>query len=436
MNRDEVTKGLVRFVAQPVRNPGALAMMRLSLLDWAACGIAGQSEPVSQIVRQQALADSGAAVATVIGAQQRLPAKAAALVNGTTSHALDYDDTHFGHIGHPSVAVIPAALAMAEVTGADGTAFLQAALVGVEVSIRVGLWLGRGHYQTGFHQTATAGAFGATAAASRLLGLDAAQNAHAFGLVATRASGLKSQFGSMGKPFNAGIAAANGVEAAQLVAAGFLSNPRALEAAQGFGPTHAGTADASALDDLGQRFLFETVSHKFHACCHGLHAALEAIATLRADIGTAEVTEVSITTHPRWLSVCNIAEPASGLEAKFSYRLTAAMALSGHDTAALATFSHTACVDPGLIALRDRVVVQTDDTMPETAARVSLRTTDGQHHVASHDLDAPLTLAERQGKLLTKAGAIVGADTAAALWAAISPTDGPNLPDLTTLLAT
>ena len=149
--------------------------------------------------------------------------RAAALVNGAISHALDYDDTHFAHIGHPSVAVLPAALATAEAVDAPASAVLDALLLGAEASIRVGVALGRPHYDRGFHQTATSGAFGATVAAARVLGLNRETTRHALSLVSTRASGLKSQFGSMGKPYNAGLAAANGVEAAELARRGFLS---------------------------------------------------------------------------------------------------------------------------------------------------------------------------------------------------------------------
>ena len=416
-----LTARIAGFALMPARDipDCAREVMRLSLLDWAAVGLAGQEEPVARITRDMALAEAGAPVATVIGSATRLPPRAAALVNGATSHALDYDDTHFAHIGHPSVAVVPAALALAEQTGASGAALLDAALIGVEASIRIGAWLGRAHYQTGFHQTGTAGAFGATAAACRLLGLDAAQTAHALGLVATRASGLKSQFGTMGKPFNAGIAASNGVEAALLAGAGFISNPEGIEAAQGFGPTHAGEALWSALDGLGKDFLFETVQHKFHACCHGTHAALEAIATLKEQGANAEVSTVTITTHPRWLTVCNVAAPTTGLEAKFSYRLTAAMALSGHDTGALDTFSDVLCADPALCALRDRVEVRTDEAMAETASSVRIDYADSRSQERFHDLDAPMPTSARRDKIRAKARALLGHEKEDALWSAV-----------------
>lgn len=421
-----ITRALAAFAAETpsqALHGEARAVLRLSLLDWAACGLAGVGEPVSQAVAGLVIADGGTAEATLLGSSVRLPARAAALANGAASHALDYDDTHFDHIGHPSVAIFPAALAMAERTRAPGAAFLDAALVGMEASIRVGRYLGMGHYNHGFHQTATAGAFGAAAAAARLLGLDAEQSAHALGLTATRASGLKSQFGTMGKPYNAGLAAANGVECALLAARGFISRPDGIECAQGFAETHAGPGGdaAAALAGLGDDFRFRDVQHKFHACCHGTHPVLEAIAAAtRGKLPDAATVEgVTLVVAPKWLRVCDLPVPQTGLEAKFSYRLTTAMALSGWDTGALATFSDAACRDEALSRLRDQVRVETDAGLADTAARVEIRIAGGHRLAAEHDLDRPLPLPEKERKLRAKAAALIGAARADVIWSAI-----------------
>ncbi len=171
----QFSSSLAAFAAGPVSTTASARLVTsLSALDWISVGRSGVTEPVSQITRDMVLGEAGAGQATLFGAGAA-PARSAALVNGTTSHALDYDDTHFAHIGHPSVAVFPAALAMGQAENKPLVDVLEAALVGMEVSIRVGLWLGRDHYQTGFHQTATAGAFGAAAAAARLAGLNSEQ---------------------------------------------------------------------------------------------------------------------------------------------------------------------------------------------------------------------------------------------------------------------
>jgi 2-methylcitrate dehydratase PrpD len=427
-----LTDAIVRFVVDTSDHAlpdNARHMARLSLLDWIAVAIAGRDEPVSKIVRKMALDDGGTPEASIVGQRVRLPARAAAMVNGTTSHALDYDDTNFVYVGHPSVAVIPAALAIAEKTGATDAAFIDAALIGMEVASRIGAWLGRSHYEAGFHQTATSGTFGATMAAARLLGLNQKQSAHALGLATTRASGLKSQFGTMGKPFHAGMAAANGVEVATLAAAGFVSNPDGLTCSQGFADTHGGQSDdlVTILQGLGETFLSESVQHKFHACCHGTHAALEALGQARGShqIEASDVDKVTITVNPRWLGVCNIASPVTGLEAKFSYRLTAAMALTGLDTSALSTFSDDNCAQPALMALRDRVSVQTDASMSDTAAQVRINRHTGETILETHDLAAPMARSERETKVRNKAASLLGRDTAEQLWNDIGDPEKP-----------
>jgi 2-methylcitrate dehydratase PrpD len=400
----------------------AKVVARLSMLDWSAVLLAGLDEPVSRMVRQMVAEDGGAPAASVFGFDGRLPARAAALANGAASHALDYDDTHFAYVGHPSVAVLPAALAIAEKKGASGADLLEAFLVGVETACRVGGFLGSSHYQHGFHQTATSGSFGATAASARLMGLSQEQTRHALGLAATRASGLKSQFGTMGKPFHAGMAAANGVEAASLASLGFISRPDGIECEQGFAETHAGAGDRDALADLGRTFRFENVSYKYHACCHGTHAVLEALALIgnEPDFDAGAVSGVTIHVNPRWLRVCDIAEPETGLEAKFSYTLTAAMALAGVDTAALATFDDAICQRPDLVRLRDMVRVVGDDAITDTAAAVQVQLASGAMLAGGFDLDDAVPLAVQQDKLRTKAASLVGDAVADGLWRVIS----------------
>ena len=414
------TDQILTAAAAALDHPDAREVMRLSTADWLACGIAGRHEPVAQSVRALVESEGGQGQATLFGSG-RAPARAAALLNGAASHALDYDDTHFAHIGHPSVAVLPAALAVGEMQGARLSGVIDAALVGCEASIRFGVLFGRAHYQAGFHQTATAGAFGATVAAARLLDLSPDATRHALSLVTTRASGLKSQFGTMGKPFNAGIAASNGVEAALLAQAGFTSASQALDGVNGFLATHH--CDGMAEQQADPWML--SISHKFHACCHGLHATLEALATLpRTD--PLAIDAIEVVTHPRWLTVCHIPEPQTGLQLKFSYRAIVAAALLGHDTARLDTYTDALCHDADLVALRDKVEVRADETLAETAAVVRIETPGGIFE-AHHDLDAPMSVESRKARLAGKVAALVGEDVADAIWQAIEADDLPSI---------
>lgn len=414
-----------RIVAQATATPtdAAQDVMRLSVLDWIACGIAGREEPVSRCVDTMLDGEAGAPQTTGFDGTRR-PARATALYNGTASHALDYDDTHFAHIGHVSVGVLPAALAVAERQDASIAQFLAAGLAGSEAAIRMGLALGRDHYQGGFHQTATAGTFGATLAASLLLTTDLTTIEHALGLASTQAAGLKSQFGTMGKPYNAGLAASAGVQAALLAAAGMDSNPDGWDGPGGFIATHMGQGDIAP-----DGFLMPMVSHKFHACCHGLHATLEALATL-LPVDPDSIRRVQIATHPRWMSVCNQAAPTTGLGAKFSYRAVTAMAIIGLDTARPDSFAESTMARDDLRDLMEKVSVTGDATLSERQAQVTVTTADGAQD-AAHDLDQPLPLDQRNVRVRAKAGQLIGTDAADRIWAML--TQGPDLPvaDLT-----
>ncbi|MEO1986466.1 MAG: MmgE/PrpD family protein [Martelella sp.] len=416
-----VAETLARFAAgAEIQDARMRSFVRLSLFDWATVGIAGKNEPVARAARAMALdAAANGGGATLFGGG-RAGAAAAALANGVTSHALDYDDTHFGHIGHPSVAVIPAALAVAEAAQVEAAAFFDAVAVGLETACRIGGWLGRSHYEAGFHQTGTSGAFGATAAAARVLRLDAATMAEALSITATRAAGLKSQFGTMGKPLNAGFAAEVGVTSALLARAGATAAVEAIEGPQGFGPTHAGSAEAAAFDCLGAAWVFPRISYKFHACCHGLHAMLEALRSLRATgLAPGAIDSVTIRTNPRWLQVCNQPEPVTGLQAKFSYRLTAAMMLAGVDTASLEAYSAETCARDDLRALRDRVTVQADGDLSDSEARVSI-VAGGLTREAHHDILADADPTAIEQRLRAKAVTLLGPAAADALFSAVT----------------
>lgn len=395
-------------------------ILTLSLMDWIAVGRAGIDEPVSGVVRSVACAEGGREQASIFGSPKRLSPRLAAQVNGTTSHALDYDDTHFLHVGHTSVVVFSAAFAIGESQPITLNQLMHAVLAGSEVCCHLGQWLGRSHYQAGFHQTATAGIFGATATACRLLNVDVDTTLHALGLATTMASGLTSQFGTMGKPFNAGMAAANGVEAAILAASGFKSRQDAMQCAQGFAESHfAESVNAdSDMFKLGIQPVFSDVQHKYHACCHGLHASLEALTHLRStrDINPDAIKRIVITTNPRWLSVCNIATPATGLESKFSYRHVAALLFTNHDTSALSAYSDTLCSNKAVAAFRDKVQVEGLSELTDTQTQVQIELHSGVVHEAAFDLADPLPLPVRQKKLLSKCESLLGVAEASALW--------------------
>ena len=405
---------------------------RFSLFDWMVCGRAGVGEPLAGIMRGYVSAEGGRPVASVLGGGQ-VPARAAALVNGATSHALDYDDTHFGHVGHPSVGIYPAALAAGEEMGASAAAVADAFLIGAEASIRVGMVLGVVHYNRGFHQTATAGAFGATIAAGRLYGLSRDQMRVALGLCATRASGLKSQFGTMGKPYNAGIAASNGVECAALARAGFTSADDGVMGPQGFVLAHSDAPSEAGVWDAAPpgTFLFEDIKYKFHACCHGTHAMIEALAAVKRghNLTTDRVAHIHLRTSPRWLSVCDIKTPRTGLEVKFSYNWLAGMVLAGIPTSADRTYTDALAADPALAAFAKKIKVTGDPAVTDMQAVGEVTLADGSTLPFAHDLAARLAAEVLEKSLRAKAEGLLGAE-ARLLWQTVADLDSQTAADL------
>ena len=409
----DLTKIFSNFVSQATFqnfNDEMLFFSKMSMIDWCGVAYAAKEEPVSKIVTKLIDEEQTKGLSRLISNGKEVSAKSAAFVNGTIGHALDYDDTHFLFTGHPTASAFPTALAMGEELGSSIDEIMLAYMCGVEISTRLGHILGYSHYNKGFHQTATSGAFGATLVASKLLKLDAKQIENALGIVSTRASGLKSQFGTMGKPFHAGIAASNGIEAAKLSKLGFVSCENGIECNQGFLKTHAWdeTMPEAAINGLGQDFLFPEIKYKFHACCHGLHAFLEALDELKTknNFNPDSIEKISIQTQPSWLQVCNIDSPKTGLEAKFSYRLTAAMSLHGVDTGRLDSYNDEICFNEKIVETRDKVEVIPNDKMTNTEALIELK--DGTEiYKNSHDLNNKIENELLQKKILTKSSSLL-----------------------------
>ncbi len=409
----------------------ALETARLSFYDWIVVSCAGSSQPLASIMRDFIAAEEGAETATVTGALRKYPPRAAALVNGAISHALDYDDTHFSYVGHPSVVIFPAALAAAEEEGASTADLCAAFLRGAEASCRIGMVLGRRHYDAGFHQTATSGCFGATVAVANLYGLDRKKLTAALGLASTRASGLKSQFGTMGKPYNAGMAAANAIEVCGLARRGFTSVTDGLCGLQGFVPSHHSQND-NAITDWRTQFFFKDVRHKLHACCHGTHAMIEALRKMVAVNGLAASTLVSLTirVNPRWLQVCDIKTPSTGLEIKFSYAFLAAMVLHNIDTAAYQSYRDSLCGDELLANTARQISVIGDEAVNDSAAELVAKTISDAEVKSVFDLMAPIDLAVLGPRLVAKASALIGVEKAEKIWKTLCDLDNLKVADV------
>ena len=414
------------------------------LLDWIGVAVSGASDPLVEMVATEVLEQGGSPQATLLGRGAQVSTQQAALVNGTASHALDYDDVHPILVGHPTVVIVPALLALAEHRGASGREFIEAFVAGYETIARIGALVNPGHYERGFHATATVGSFGSAAACARLMGLDDAQTAHALGIAGTQAAGLKSMFGTMCKPLHAGKASQNGLLAASLAARGFESRTDVLECAQGFAATQSENfnVEAAIADPPGGYHLRANL-FKYHAACYLTHAAIECALRIRETLlqKVDALDKIVITVHPGCDSVCNIPTPTTGLEAKFSLRMTVAYALAGIDTAAIASYTDESCTDPTLVALRDRARVEFDPALDRMQTRLSVALTDGTLLEEFHDSGIAMADLDAQGaRLSAKFHALVdpifGNQAAAKIEAAVSNLESiDNIADLVAPLA-
>lgn len=423
----------------------AKAVARQCLLDWFGVTIAGSSEPCTRMIAEEAQDQGGNPQATIVGLGRKLASRQAALINGTASHAHDYDDVNMTLSGHATVAVAGGLLALAEKTGASGADVLTSFVAGYETACRVGVLVMPGHYAMGFHSTATAGAFGAAAACGRLLGLDEAAMARAFGIAGTMAAGLKSQFGTDCKPFHAGRATEAGLLAATMAQRGFSSRDDILDCAQGFADTHSRhfNPDAATGPAPGGGFHVRNNLFKYHAACYLTHAGIECGRKLYDGEGLdpADIASVTLKVEKGADRVCNIPAPTTGLETKFSLRMTAAFALAGIDTAGMANYNETNATDAGLNGIREKVDVDLVSGVPSTWSEIVVETKDGRRLTAEHDSGIPAEDVAAQGERIAHkfdmlAEPVIGGNRAGALKAAVMAIeDQPSLADLMQLAA-
>jgi 2-methylcitrate dehydratase PrpD len=410
------------MLPEPVRE-----LARQCVLDYYGVALAGADDPLATILLDELAEAGGAAQASIIGRKAKLPALSAALVNGAIGHALDYDDVNLAMPGHPSVAILPGLIALAEQRNSTGRDVIAAFVAGYETACRIGMALRPGHYDRGFHATGTIGAFGAAAACAHLLGLDAEATARALGIAGTQAAGLKSQFGTMCKPFHAGKASQSGLLAARLAARGFSSRPDLVECEQGFALTHGPDFNAeAALAEPADGFHIFANLFKYHAACYLTHGPIESAREIRERHGVKpeQIARMTLSLDRSTERVCNIPAPTDGLEAKFSLRQTVAMALSGVDTASLAAYSSETATDSALVRLRDKLALDFREGWPQAKAELQVTLTDGRVLKASHDAGIPNgDIAGQRERLVAKFDAlaepVLGAARARELRAAI-----------------
>ncbi|HEX5557245.1 MAG TPA: MmgE/PrpD family protein [Gaiellales bacterium] len=404
--------------------PAVVEAATVGVLDWLGVAIAGANEPVARgigdVVIGEGREPAAAGAATVFGRKLRASPLQAALVNATSAHALDYDDSLDAMEGHATTPVLPGLIALAEARDLPPTRLLGAYVAGLDCAWLLGTMVNPAHYEHGWHATATLGALAGAGAAANLLELDRDACERCLGLAALQAAGLKSAFGTMGKPLQVGRAAEAGLLSALLVERGSTAPGRILERPQGFLRTY-GADPRPRNDPLGPgEHAVERLLFKYHAACHATHPAIEAIARLRAEaqIEVDVITRIDVDVVPSLERICGVGVPTTGLEAKFTLPGAVAMALLELDTADPAAFSDRLVTRPDYLALLEKVAVHPVEGFGAWTSRVRIQTPQGERSCRvdiSESIPPARTRAAVEAKFLALTVPSLGAAPAAAL---------------------
>jgi len=417
-----VTRLLARFVVDSKWSDISEAARKeaaRSIVNWVGCALGGARHETVDCALSALSEFSGPRAATVLGRKERLDILHASLLNGISSHVLDFDDTHLETIIHPAGPVLPVLLALAERQAMSGADFLHAFILGVEVECRIGMSVYPWHYDQGYHITGSAGVFGAAAAAGKILGLDEKQMTWALGIAATQSSGLREMFGTMCKPFHPGRAAQNGLTAALLAAKNFTSSEQSLEAPRGFAHVLSEERDFSKLTrGLGETYEITRNTYKPFPCGIVIHPAIDACIQLRNEhsLRASDIARVELRVHPLVLELTGKKTPMRGLEGKFSVYHSAAVALL-RGVVGQREYSDEAVRDPEVMALRDRVTATVDPGVreEEVFARVVLASGRSLEKHIEHvvgSLENPLSDGDLETKFRGQADSVLSASQA------------------------
>ena len=409
------------------------AWMRLLLLDYCAVTAGGVGRS-SAIAARAAVSLSdrvdASHPAAIHGTGQWASVQDAALVNGITAHGLELDDTHEEASLHPGVVIFPSVLAVADSLGSTTASVLAAATVGYDVMCEVGALISASaSYARGFHPTGIAGVVGAAAAVASLLRLDEDRATHAIGLAADLAAGSLEFLsdGSWTKRLNAGHAAANGIRAAGLAAAGFSAPERSLEGRDGFLNQYGNGAQGRRLR-LGFGDGALNTSIKFYPCCRYMHGSIDLLLDIQREWPSLQLDQIrSIDIGVIQAGARLVSEPPerklvvdTPVDAQFNMRFGGALALHT-GRAAVDQFDDAPAIAEGLIGWMEKVNCYTSDALESAfparwAAEVSVALADGQ--VISRSEDSFRGSPGRRAtpaEVRDKAASLLGAEAAAAL---------------------
>ncbi|OYY21735.1 MAG: 2-methylcitrate dehydratase [Polynucleobacter sp. 24-46-87] len=371
MTTSHLSKALATFAAELTISDipeEVIARTEDLLVDWFGSAIAGKGSRPVETITQFAQSMGGFNAANPGSAEILISRKSsspflAVLANAAASHVAEQDDVHNGSVFHPATVVFPAALATAQTIGASGEDLLVATVVGYEVGIRVGEFLGRSHYKT-FHTTGTAGTLAAAAAVGHLLKLNPNQMLHAFGSAGTQSAGLWEflRDAADSKQLHTAHASSTGLMSAYLAQSGFTGAEHILEGKQGLAAGMSSDADPSKLiDRLGSRWTIAETSFKYHASCRHTHPAADALlqVMLKHHLKPNDIAKVETLVHQGAIDVLGpVTDPATVHQSKFSMGTVLAL-IAHYRFAGLQEFDQH-FHDQVICAFRDRVTMILD----------------------------------------------------------------------------
>ena len=353
-----------------------------SLLDWISVTLGGSKETVARILVDHTEEMGGKEQATILGYGIKTNILNTAFVNGTMSHILDYDDAHSETRNHTSAPLFPAVLAIAEYGELGGRELLTAYIIGYDVSTRIGLALGKGYYEGGWHATSILGRFGAAVGTCKLLRLKTEQIMHALGLAATQTGGIRGAFGTMGKPFHAGKASMDGLLSAKLAQRGFTGPNGIFEHdseyirlfSKEYEPGHI-------IKGLGQNYHILNNSFKLYAACLLLHPVIDGLISIKGEYNPSleMIDGIELEVAPLCLAVTNRPKVMNGFEAKFSLQFCSAVAIA-KGRVGTREFAEELLKDACITKLMQKVEVKTNASLKETEANIMVRMSMGSNH--------------------------------------------------------
>jgi 2-methylcitrate dehydratase PrpD len=417
-NAPPITQILAKFVATHPSKGWSDAVdheAHRTFVNWLGCAVSAANHEAVLAALKACQMLQPAPQAAIAGRRERVDMGSAALINGISSHTFDFDDTHLKTIIHPAGPVASALFALAEVTKANGRQLIDALVLGIDVSCRIGNMMYPEHYDRGWHITGSTGTMGAAAGCARLLGLNEAQTMMALGIAASQPVGLREQFGTMTKPLHPGASARAGLMSALMAKEGFTASKRAIEAPRGFAQVVSTKYDWTEIThELGRRFEISFNTYKPFACGIVIHPSIDACISLRDEhsLKPSDIESIELKAHSLVLELTGKKTPQDGLQGKFSvYHASAAGIIYGR--AGEEEFSDEVVQNADVIALRDRITAVVDDSIDEAAVSVSMKLKDGrvvtkhlEHAIGS--MQRPMSDAALNGKFMHLSESVLG----------------------------